>query len=167
MSTLDRPADNIIDLVPKHRYANAGDKQRVLAEFACYRSIRPPVLKNDSGGKGYPDIDILPFCDWLNSFEGICTLQSCAGHPPRKGHGASCGVLWVWLDHEFTNLFRLRVYDLVQNQLIERVSQTYSKWGEFVDIAFKGNESGHLTESLTALETFFRKLIDERGKLWV
>ena len=130
------------------RYVNALAKERVLADFSECRSQRFPVGV-DQGGKGYPDPEILSFCDWINTFNGMCTLQSCTGHPPRAGQGASAGVLWVWLDREYTDLFRLRVYDLVQHPLIEKVQHVYARWGEFAEIIFKGNESGQLVESLS------------------
>ena len=70
------------------------------------------------------------------------------------------------MDREYTDLFRLMVYDLVQQSLIERVSQVFTSWGEFADITFKGNESGQLDESLAALREFFEGLVVMRKKLW-
>ena len=69
-------------------------KQQILAEFAILR--KQPVPENlNLGGRGYPDQEILPFCDWLNTFDGVYTMQSCAGHLSREGHVQSQGILWV------------------------------------------------------------------------
>ncbi|KKL19759.1 hypothetical protein LCGC14_2462270, partial [marine sediment metagenome] len=59
--------------------------------------------KQKTGPPGdLPDYRIIPLCDQLNKLRGVCTLQSCTGHPvslPRRPYVVICpGNLWLWLD---------------------------------------------------------------------
>ena len=141
--------------------SDAHAKARTLAEFAKLR--KQTIPSGDLGGRGYPDHDILPFCDWLNSFDEIYTLQSCAGHLAREGHIESQGRLWVWIGGNLLDLFRIGACELSMSPFIDRVCSIYSEQGEFVEITFLGNESGQLLESLAALKSFFGSLIAKRA----
>jgi hypothetical protein len=143
------------------RYLNPGVKARLLREFGHVR--QKPIPAGDLSGRGYPDPGIVPFCDWLNSLDGVCTLQSCEGHRARKGHIASSGVLWIWFDKELSDLFRERASQLVVPP-IERVAQVYSNSREFVEIIFGGNENGQLDLSLAVLGEFMASLLKERAR---
>ena len=142
------------------RYLSPAAKARLMNEFGQVR--RHPLPAGDLAGRGYPDLGILPFCDWLNSIDGVCTLQSCEGHTARKGHIASSGVLWIWLDKELSDLFRERASQLAVPP-IERVAQVHSNTREFVEIIFGGNENGQLDKSLAVLRDFMASLLNERA----
>lgn len=76
------------------RYLTQKAKARELAAFQELRKKGAPA--GNQAGRGYPDPDILPWCDRLNALEGLCTLQSCAGHTPRNGDpGPHPGHLWI------------------------------------------------------------------------
>ena len=139
--------------------AFSDSKTHAIAEFLALR--QQPTPSGSLGGRGYPDHDILAFCDWLNAFDGIYTLQSCAGHRARDGHVTSQGVLWVRLDCELLQVFRAMACELDRAPCIDRIQSIYARHGEFVEIIFRGNECGQLRESLAALTSFFRALVIE------
>ena len=72
------------------RFLSKESKTQELNSFNTLRLTQPPP--GNQNGHGYPDPEILPLCDWINKHPGMCTLQSCTGHPPRIGHGASSGT---------------------------------------------------------------------------
>ena len=125
------------------------------------------IPDGELGGKGYPDPDIIAFCNWLNTFDGVCTLSSCAGHLPSDTEGEYSGVLWVWFDKKRTERFRKHVFELPRPP-IEFVRQVYldgsgqrqgtGNQKEIVEFTFAGNNKGPgaLDESLSALQVFFR-----------
>ena len=117
-----------------------------------------PIPNGDLGGRGFPDPDILPFCDWLNTFDGVYTLQSCAGHSNSERNGAAKGHIWVWLDKPFQSRLSARACKLVQPPL-EQINLRYIPEGEFIEIIFEGNESGRLNESLAALKVLFNIIL--------
>ena len=119
--------------------------------------MRWPGVK---GGYGYVDADIVPLCDALNRLPGICTLQSCAGHPAGElGGYVSPGHLWLQLDQRMARRFEEQAHQLAAEPVIERVEKIYWEDGkETVTVHFKGNESGRLAESSTAILKFFEKL---------
>lgn len=143
------------------RYVTPIAKARVLKEF--YDRRLEPVPDGNMSGRGYPDSAIIPFCDWLNSFEGVVTLQSCEGHQARSGNIACNGVLWIWLDRELSGLFRERASEIARPP-IERVCQVFSGECEFTEVIFNGNESGQLDKSLSTLKAFMASLIFERNR---
>ncbi len=115
------------------------------------------------------------FCDWLNTFEGACTLSSCAGHPPSDTEGESSGYLWVWFDKKSNKQFRKHVFSLPRPP-IEFVRHAYldnagwqqglGKQREVVEFIFAGNNKGPgaLDESLSALWGFLERiLVTRRG----
>ena len=133
-------------------------KAIILEEFTAART--QPIPDRNLGGKGYPDSDILAFCDWLNSHDRVYTLQSCAGHKPRNGHGASQGRLWVWLPARASNRLRARACEFVRYP-IDQISICYRPNGEFIELVFQGNESGQLEKSLAALKVLFKTILKD------
>lgn len=142
------------------RYLTPEAKVIELAHFE--RIKKQPRPEGNLGGRGFIDPEIVPFCDWLNSHDSFCTLQSCTGHFSRPDNTQSMGILWIWMDESMSELFRLRVPEINGHYAIGRVSQVYSRWGEFAEIIFAGLESDRLQESLTALQSFFVKLIHDQ-----
>lgn len=142
----------------KSRYLSPAGKYAELAEFDHYKTVyvTPP---NDSGGRGFPDPAILPWCDRLNALRGICTLQSCAGHRHNDG-SLSSGHLWLWLSPDVARAFRTRAFQLAKRSPpIERVYTLYADWGqEIADVRFAGNERGLLAESMELIFAFFSDL---------
>jgi len=61
---------------PDGRYLSVGEKHRIFAQWSAEQ--RHAIGRDDLGGEGWPDRDVLPLCEVLNSFPGVCTVQSCA-----------------------------------------------------------------------------------------
>ena len=114
----------------------------------------------DQGILGYPDQDILSWCDKLNAIEGVCTIQSCAGHGPETNGCYAAGHLWLRLDPVLSAAFEERVFELAQDtRHIERISKIYQSWGhEVTAIEFAGNGHALLTESMQVIYGFFESL---------
>ncbi len=142
------------------RYLSVEGKQENLAEWNQAKSLATPENKRELGGHGYPDPDMIPWCDQLNTIPGVCTLQSCAGHgSAQEGYVASPGHLWILLDRELTKRFRARAFELAVRQEIERVSTLYSSWGqEIALIVFAGNERDSLDKSMRTILRFLYSL---------
>ena len=138
--------------------ANPRSKAVHLENFEKAR--RWPLPDENVAGRGYPDPDIVPFCDWLNEHDGVYTLQSCAGHKARAGHGASQGCLWVWLDKPFQDRLRAKAGQFVGGP-IDYIAIRYVPEGEFVELLFRGNESDQLGVSLAALKILFAAVLDD------
>ena len=159
-------AGQILSVLAGQGYRKKGElhtivtnKQIVLADFMRLRCEGTP--EGNQGGRGYPDPDILPLCDWLNTYERVCTLQSCAGHSPRPGHGASEGVLWVVLPDTAITKLRSLASEFVRLPIIQ-VSVCWSLHErEFVSVGFRGNESGQLGSSLAALKRMFSAILED------
>jgi len=142
----------------KSRHLSPGSKRVELAEFDRYQVAYPTPL-DDPGGRGFPDPDILPWCDKLNALPGVCTLQSCAGHRHQDG-SLSSGQLWLWLSPDVAHAFHARAFELArQSPPIERLYTLYADWGqEIADVRFAGNERGLLAESMELVFAFFSDL---------
>ena len=135
------------------------EKLRVVTDWK--KSCLEMPHSDGQGGKGYPDKDILRWCDLLNSMPGICTIQSCAGHSSSGGrHIDSPGHLWLRLDKRMSAVFDAGALELAAAPVIERVSKIYTSWGqEIISIEFAGNERGKLEESMSLIIGFFQSLI--------
>src|SRR5258708_3057493 len=79
---------------------------------ATKRDSLPPPGKE--AGYGFVDAAIVPFCDQINQFEGVCTLQSCEGHwsPEYEAHiddGGGIartpwpGEYWLWFSESMAH----------------------------------------------------------------
>ncbi len=134
------------------------EKAEILEGWAEYkRTFTRPGAK---GGFGYVDPDIVPLCDALNLLPGVCTMQSCAGHSSKDSDGPIySGTLWLRLNQRMTYRFEEQAHRLATEPVIDRVGKIYWKDGkETVTVTFKGNESGLLAESGSAVLGFFRAL---------
>lgn len=147
------------------RFLTLEEKQQRLEQW--HRERRLPRPAGPLGGRGFPDPDIFPLCDALNALPGICTIQSCAGHPRlRYADGAThCAHLWVRLDEQTAKAFDARVFELADDRdHFEEVVRLYSRGeGEVFSIEFRGNESGLLEESSTIILHFFQSLYENDG----
>ena len=81
----------LIRNVSQNYFVSPDAKERILLEFTKQRNKSVP--KGDLGGRKFPDPGILRLCDWLNGFDGICPLQSCAGHQAPDSRVISKEVL--------------------------------------------------------------------------
>jgi hypothetical protein len=108
-------------------------------------------------GPGVPDPEMIPWCEKINALPGVCTLQSCSGHPdgeiPRLGH------LWLRLDDRRAASFHARAFELAAKTGIERISLIYQPWGhEVIQLEFAGSPDGQLEGSLGAILGFLGSL---------
>ena len=131
------------------RYLTPNEKARELVSFSQIRETSP------ESGPGIPDPEILPWCDRINAIEGICTLQSCAGHERNR----SSGHLWVRLDEHKALRVQGNAFELAQCSTINRVSLIYQPWGqEVLQIEFRGTPDGQLENSMRAILSFLESL---------
>lgn len=136
------------------RYLSEENKANILKRF--HDSLADLPLHDERGGYGFPDPDMIPWCEKINSIHGVCTLQSCAGH---KGDYEIPGHLWIWLREDLAELFHRRAPVLAQYQLIERLSTVYTSGGrEVAVITFAGNNRDLLSESMRVILSFFENL---------
>jgi hypothetical protein len=150
------------------RFLSADFKRRTLEEWERKKTLILPEDGHGLGGRGYPDPEIIPWCDLLNEIPGVCTLQSCAGHAPEDCGGAMrSGHLWLLLDEKMSAAFNARAWELVTAaEHIERASRIYSPWGqEVTNIVFAGNERGMLDESMQLVLDFFASLREDLARL--
>lgn len=153
--------DRVTDAPAPSRYLSPAEKAVNLAEWE--RAKRQPRPPGDLGELGWPDPDIIPLCDALNEFPGVCTVQSCAGHGSAlAGYVQSSGHLWLRLNDRVSAAFDRSVFHLsARTDLIERVWRIYSEDGkEITCIAFAGNERGLLSQSSALIFEFFSDVID-------
>ena len=142
------------------RYMTQKAKDSLLAEWLSVRS--QPAPDGAKGGCGFPDPEVFPLCDNLNSLPYICTLQSCAGHvvPAADGTGDYIynGQVWLWLSAEGARRFYERVHLLAAVvPLIERVQLLWQSDGqEVVDVTWRREM---LSQATTVLPRFFGSLI--------
>lgn len=129
------------------RYLTREHKVAILAEW----DAKIITLPSDSAGG--PDAAVVPWCARLNAIQGVCTLQSCAGHI-ENGYLHS-GHIWLWLDQAKSVEWDRRAYELAAARTIERVTRIYSSWGQEVHcVEFQGEERGCLAESMKMIEWF-------------
>ena len=131
-------------------------KEVYINHFRVARNL--PIPPGNIGGKGYPDSDMYGFCDWLNEYPGVYTLQSCAGHVGYKNQGEYSGNLWVYLPKRYSKKMRKRATSLVYPP-IEYVRLLFRPSGEIWDIGFAGNNCGRLEESLRTLKRVFEEIL--------
>lgn len=144
------------------RYLTESEKRRELEMFRQLRAIPNP--HGQLGGRGFLDHDIHPLCDALNQLEGVCTLQSCAGHPLEESDGTCYpGLLWIWPSREMSEAFDHRAFELaLRSDLVDAVMKRYQPYGrELIEIVFTGNDKGKLDESAAFILQFFRRLAEQ------
>lgn len=132
------------------RYLTPAEKEFVLERWAA--DLNRHGLEERPGG-GYPDPDMVPWCDRINALPGVCTVQSCQGHIEngylRPGH------LWLRLDEPTATAFDREAFRLAGVESIEQVARMYTGWGqEIASITFAGNERDSLAASLRAVLRF-------------
>lgn len=120
--------------------------------------------KPSGGGRGFPDGNMIDFCNQLNSIGGLCTLQSCSGHVVQAADGSGeytyPGNLWLRLDEKNSVSFDQRVGDLISSPTIFQVRKLYSyDQGtipyEVIDITFDRQK---VEEAQQIILSFFRSL---------
>lgn len=123
---------------------------------------RGRVTGNKEGGEGYPDEAVFPLCDRLNALDGVCTMQSCAGHrrpsADRVGQYIYPGEVWLWLSESMLRWFAEAAGRLAGQDGIEAVSVLYGRYDDnraVVSIQFQGNEQGRLSSSSDKVGCFF------------
>ena len=138
------------------RWLTPDVKRKILAEWGVKKQQALP--DGDLAGRGFPDPEIIPWCDRLNKIEGVCTLQSCAGHEMGSVEGG-WGHLWLWLSEPISRAFDSRAFELASYPHIDRVERIYGSWGqEVASITFAGDERGLLAESGALILRFLGSL---------
>lgn len=140
------------------RYLTRDEKVNVLQAWEAMCQTLPEDVPNCGDERGFPDPPMIDWCAALNALDGVCTVQSCAGHKRPDG-ALDSGHLWLRLDSEMTARFDAKALALANAAGIERVSRLYTKWGaEITEVVFLGNERRHLERSMQSVLGFFRTL---------
>ncbi len=140
------------------RFMTRSDKERELNLFAKNRELA--------------DVEILPYCDALNTLPGVCTLQSCAGHRSgevsasapegtRDQYSVRPACLWLWLDEKTARRFYECAAELGGHPLMEHVAVRFQPYGQqVVEIFFAGNDRGpgYLDSSMRVIFDFLGKV---------
>lgn len=143
------------------RYLSAVEKERIVAQWWTDQKVTPPPGV-DGADRGYPDPEVILWCEKLNGLPGICTVQSCSGHKLGDSHLQS-GHFWIRLDEKMSAAFDEAAFELAAQEGIERVGKFYSEWGEEItDLTFAGLERDSLPQSMQTIFEFFSKLADGR-----
>ena len=136
------------------RYLTEAEKARNLQswEEACY--ALPSDLPEAGDERGFPDPPMIEWCRRLNVLDGVCTVQSCAGHRRDDGSVAS-GHVWLRFSREIAARFDETALSLAAQPGIEQVSRLYAPWGaEISAITFHGNERARLNQSMHVILAF-------------
>lgn len=109
----------------------------------------------------YPDPEVYELTDHLNAIEGVCTVQSCYGHPDEVVTAAGVeqyGYLWLRLSEAMTKLFLVHAPALADMQPeIAQVSLVFGPpSGEIVDIVFKTGPEAFAQASILIVDFFLR-----------
>jgi hypothetical protein len=147
---------------PGERFLTEAEKARTLAQF---RSVRA-TAKFGEGADGWLDQDVLTLCDRLNALSGVCTVQSCSGHPmTERGAPPLSGQVWLRLSEWLATL--LFDSDIVQalaaQTCIYKVARVYLPHGpEVLWIVFQADTADtflHACDSIVhALDGFSHAL---------
>lgn len=140
----------------RSRWLTAEQKEEILQSWEDKKTVA--VGASDGYDNGYPDPAIIPLCDQINALDGVCTLQSCAGHVVEDGLLRS-GHLWLWMSRRKSREFDHRAFQLSRRPLMERIGKIYGKDGrEITSLTFAGEERDLLAESGALILRFLRSL---------
>lgn len=139
-------------------------KEKELSDF--YKKLEDWRKKGSptGAGIGWPDPEILPWCEKINEIEGICTLQSCAGHPANKHDYIHPGQLWLWMTGEKSFAFEKVALDLAAEDGIETVRKLYQHYGRvIIDIVFKGQGTGDFDKTMSVILKYLQSIVTIKG----
>jgi len=151
-------------LTPEEKRDHLDTWRRLRADFEHQRrDLEGEFL----GGRGYPDLAVYELTDRLNAIDGVCTVQSCAGHRQLAPSDDAeervwNGQVWLRLSEVMMEWFLRSVYTLTTSTPeIERVQLIFDRWGgDVVDIVFQGMNKGpvQLARSSDLVVWFFESL---------
>ncbi len=131
-STQDGLRDEILHLTPEGK----------VQEMAWWEEAK--AGPRGKGGRGFPDDRIIPLCDRLNMLDGVCTLQSCAGHAPTESRDWTYpGQLWLWLDEMTFWKFLHTAPSFGEEEGVEDVRVLFNRHNDAratVSIDFRGDD---------------------------
>lgn len=146
-------------------FLTAAEKRRRLTGWQEYRNT--PLPEGELAGRGYPDAAIYSLTDRLNRLLGICTIQSCSGHPETEWEGVYPGSLWLRLSEPVFTAFIQRVDTLVAHLRIEQAAILWGREreGHVVEITFEGLNKGavELMQASEVIIDFFTDLEKSHG----
>ncbi len=100
---------------------------------------------------GNPDPAIFLLTNALNALDGVCTVQSCAGH--RRGQAIDAAHIWLRTSAPVFNAMLRSAPQLVEHDEIEELAVRYGRTasGPIIEIIFAGSERGCLEQSSAIL----------------
>jgi hypothetical protein len=142
------------------RYLTPAHKAAVLAEWAKRKSTPRP--QDARGGHGYPDPGIFDLCDRLNAIDGVCTLQSCAGHSEAESDGGLYPAnLWLWLAADQARGFERAAsqFQVAMWPTVDRLAKHWQPDGqEVVEISFVRHDHPAFRSTCDAIVAFVSRL---------
>lgn len=152
------------------KFLTADEKDFHLANWHAVRSGERPA--GDLAGLGWPDLEIYELTDRLNAIDGLCTVQSCSGHPrARIREWSAPGQLWIRLNEAQFQHTLAHVDELIARQPVTvqngkpfcenqdhwSVSYLFERQDGVLDLKFPGLDVGPeaLAESSDIIAGFF------------
>lgn len=135
---------------PGERYLTEDEKARTLAQF---RSVCA-TAKFGEGADGWLDRDVLALCERLNALAGVCTVQSCSGHPMSGRGPLLAGQVWIRLGDWLAAMFFDSdiVQDLASKEYIYKVARVYLPHGpEVLWIVFQADTADTFARACDAI----------------
>lgn len=135
-------------------HLNPAEKRQRVTRWLRRRTRPRP--DGDLAGRGWPDPDVFELTDRLNALEGVCTMQSCSGHPQQEvapgAWSVFVGFLWLRLSEAMFTAFIERAPHLAADPNVEQVGVM---WGAeatrpVVQILFHGLDKDEETFQLTS-----------------
>lgn len=156
------------------RWLTPDEKEREVSYWLSYRENGPfsiPPPEGELGGLGYPDPEIFALTDRLNAIDGVCTVQSCAGHRIKHETGdyVHFGQLWLRLSEDMSLAFYRHGFEWRRaNQgLITQCAIWFQSYdNEVVDIRFNGLEVSPdaFAQSARLIGEFFEALLERSSR---
>src|SRR4030067_2980542 len=106
------------------RYLTSKEKRQIVEEWERAVAALPESVPDEGDERGFPDPPIINWCRRINMLNGVCTVQSCAGHRRVDGSLVS-GHLWLRLSREMSTQLDRAALSLATQPCIEQVSRLY------------------------------------------
>lgn len=142
---------------PGDRFLTDDEKARVLSNYRMTR--QHGAAGSGKGADGGLDQRVCSLCDRLNELHGVCTIQSCSGHPMRDGAPALAGQVWLRLSAWASVLFfdEGGAQELAAHPFVYKVARVYLPHGpEVVWIVFQADDEVVFERACDRIVEIFR-----------
>jgi hypothetical protein len=140
---------------------SAEEKADVLLRFDMLK-LRAEGATPEVGALGGPEPVMFPYIDTINGIDGVCVIQSCAGHPSveESDQPPLAGQLWLRMDEFTSRVFDHRAFALANDGRFYKVARLYRATGmEVVWVVFQARDEDERALALSILLAFLRSLV--------